>query len=155
MTFSQIGIAPETSILFITLLMTFAVGFGQASNHENELLTLENERYQAMVRTDLRFLDSILDEDLIFTHASGKIDSKSSLIESLSKGTLIYNQIEIHHPRVRRYGACGVVTGESLLDITVQGENRKLQLQFTTVWIEDQGRWKVVAYQSTHIPAGN
>jgi hypothetical protein len=105
-----------------------------------------------MVETDLELLDSLLDDDLIFTHASAKLDTKESFMESLKLGSLTYKAIDIEDVEVRMHGSCGIATGTSLLDLHVRGEDRKLRLRFTTVWVEKPAGWKVVAYQSTRLP---
>jgi ketosteroid isomerase-like protein len=149
MSFPHIEMSLEVSILILALTLVLGPGCGQVAEGEGDLLKMENQRYQAMVQKDLKLLDSVLDDNLIFTHASGKIDSKESFIDSLNSGALVYKKIDIEDTEVRLYDSCGVVTGKSLLDIHVRGEDRKLQLRFTTVWVKDQGVWKVVAYQST------
>lgn len=148
----QIRSIRQASIMLVTLLLTFPLACGLGVEEVNELSKLENQRYQAMVHTDLELLDSMLDDGLIFTHASGKIDTKETFIKSLRSGTLTYKTIDLEDVEVRMYSSCGIVTGTSLLDINVKGEDRRLQLRFTTVWFKDQAGWKVVAYQSTHLP---
>jgi ketosteroid isomerase-like protein len=132
-------------VVFFSLVLACAV----RSKTGTDLLELEKQRYQAMVNVDLELLDSMLDDDLIFTHASSKLDTKESFLESLKSGTLVYKAIDIGDVEIRMHDFAGVVTGESHLDIHVRGEDRKLQLRFTTVWLKKSDGWKVVAYQST------
>ena len=127
-------------------------GCASQMNKEIDLLTLEQQRYSAIVNGDVETLDVMLNDDLIFTHASGKIDTKESFIRSLKAGTLTYNKIDTEDIEVRLFDSCGIVTGKSILDITVRGEDRKLKLLFTTVWVSDQHGWTVAAYQSTQSP---
>jgi len=139
-------------LMLFALPIMLALGCEQGASEETDLLSLENQRYQAMVQADMELLDAMLDDGLIFTHASGKIDTKSSFLKNLGSGNLIYKTIAIDDAAVRIYDSCGVVTGKSKLEINVRGEDRMLQLRFTTVWIEEESGWKVVAYQSTHAP---
>jgi len=136
-------------IVAMTLLLSFILAYASSSTEGSKLLELEKQRYHAMVKKDLEHLDSILDKDLIFTHASATVDTKESFMSNLGSGILNYKAIDLEDLEVRMHGACGIVTGKSYLDIHVRGEDRRLKLQFTTVWVENQGEWKVVAYQST------
>jgi ketosteroid isomerase-like protein len=143
------GFIPQASAITFTVLLFFILGCAATSKMADELLELEKQRYQAMVETDLTLLDSMLDDDLIFTHASSMLDTKESFLKNLRSGRLNYKAIDIEDVEVRMHEGCGIVTGKSLLDIHSRGEDRKLQLRFTTVWLETSAGWKVVAYQST------
>ncbi len=125
-----------------------------ADDPDRDWLALEEARYAAMVRVDLPALRATLSDDLIFTHASGRLDDKASFLEKLSSGTLVYEAITTDDLRVQAYDACVVITGRSLLEIKVRGEARELNLRFTSVWVEDEDGWKIVAYQSTHTSQG-
>jgi len=140
------------AIMVVAIVLVTTNGCVSQANKETDLLALEKQRYTAIVNVDVETLDVILDDNMIFTHASGKIDTKESFLHSLGAGSLVYNKIDIEDIEVRLYDSCGIVTGKLLLDITVRGEGRKLELLFTTVWVSEQHGWKVAAYQSTHNP---
>ena len=107
----------QMMIIAITFLLSFILASASSSTEGSRLLELEKQRYRAMVKTDLELLDSILDEDLIFTHASATVDTKESFMSSLGSGTLNYKAIDLEDLEVRMHGACGIVTGKSFLDI--------------------------------------
>ncbi len=117
-----------------------------------EILSLERDRYDAMERADISALDAVLAEELIFTHASGKIDSKETFLKALASGGLDYRAIRTEDLEVRSYGALAVITGKSILDINVRGDARYLVLRFTSVWVQKPTGWQIVAYQSTRPP---
>lgn len=142
---------PLTLVVLAGLLLS-TQGCRSSISEEIDLLALEKQRYSAIVRADVKSLDAILDDNLIFTHASGKIDTKESFITSLKSGNLTYNKIDVKDAEVRLYDSFGIITGRSALEISVEGEDRTLELLFMTVWMEDQRGWKVVAYQSTRRP---
>lgn len=132
----------------VVLLSSASVN-AQSVESTDDLLQLERERYDAMVEADMDRLLPMLDDELIFTHASGKVDSKTAFVESLFSGNLDYRSIELEDQRARLYDSVGIVTGRSILDINVRGEDRMLELRFTSVWVRTAGGWKIVAYQST------
>lgn len=142
----------KLALMILTILLLSTQGCRSPISGDIDLLALEKQRYAAIVRADVESLNAILDDNMIFTHASGKIDSKESFITRLSAGDLTYNKIDIEDVEVRLYDSFGIVTGSSLLDVNVRGESRKLELLFMTVWIKDQHGWKVAAYQSTRKP---
>jgi ketosteroid isomerase-like protein len=122
------------------------------ANNAEEIRALEMQRYQAMVQGEFALLDTMLSDDLVFTHANGQIDVKKAFMDRLKSGILEYKSIETRDVKVRFYGTCSIVTGISLLNIKVKDEDRELPLRFTTVYVKQENQWRVVAYQSTLLP---
>ncbi|BBM85396.1 nuclear transport factor 2 family protein [Candidatus Uabimicrobium amorphum] len=119
---------------------------------QKAIIELEKQRYVAMTENDQPFLQKILADDLIFTHANGVVESKTSFLQRLNKKDLIYRSIQLQDVKAKIYENCAVVTGTS--NIIAQGGKQKvnLSLRFTTVYILNKAKkWKVVAYQSTRI----
>lgn len=119
---------------------------------EQEILQVENRRYEAMIKGDLAALDAVLSADLTYTHSNAVLDTKAQYIASLASGQFQYVSITPQEAQVRCYGACGVVTGITLLHIQVQGQERRFRIRYTSVYIKQQGRWQMVALQSTDLP---
>ena len=51
------------------------------------------------------------------------------------------------------YGATAIVTGVDSLKGTYRGHPSEMALRFTDVLIQREGRWQLVAHQSTPVPA--
>ena len=118
-----------------------------------QIRQLEMQRYEAMAQGKLALLDTMLDDNMIFTHANGHIDTKETFMNILKTKVLEYKSIETQDIQIRDYGTCGVVTGLSLLHIKVRNKDKHLRLRFTTVYVKQKDQWRVVAYQSTQAPA--
>ena len=50
----------------------------------DEIIALEDRRIEAMTKGDVQALEEILADDLIYTHTTARIDTKSSFIEAIS-----------------------------------------------------------------------
>ena len=137
---------------FCASFFLLSAGCHAADAVDINLAELESQRYEAMVKQNTDFLESTLSDNLIFTHASAKIDTKESFLDTLSAGSLVYKSIETEDVKVKKFQSFGIVTGTSRLQLEINGKNRRLQLRFTSVWMQENGQWKIVAYQSTHMP---
>jgi len=53
---------------------------------------------------------------------------------------------------VRSYGETAIVTGQSRMTVVNAGQEMKVHLRFTDVWVRRGGGWQMVAWQSTKLP---
>ena len=47
----------------------------------DEILALENRRIEAMLKGDVQALEEILADDLVYTHTTARLDTKTSFID--------------------------------------------------------------------------
>jgi len=114
----------------------------------------DDERVAAMTAADPQRLDAIYSDQLIYTHSNGKHDTKASYIESLVSHHTIY---ESHTYGQRDFLpiAPGVVlmTGRVTLNVNNGGQKSVIDIGFLSVWREEKGKWRFVAWQSSKLPA--
>src|ERR1700686_2185722 len=122
---------------------------------EAELLALDQARFVAMVNNDFGKLNELLDDDLVWTHASASSDGKEGFLERLRSGSTRYIEIERSGEQVRVFGESAIVTGIASMRAIVGGTDRALRNRYVNVWICKAGIWKMVQWQSTAVPASN
>ena len=136
----------------ITILCLFAhAEVSETASPKEELLSMQQRRFEAMVRADLPALKLLLAEDLTYTHTNGVTESKASFLSMIESGSLKYEAVEITSSNVRMYGDTGVITGRGTMRVLYQGTPMSLVLSFIEVHVKSEGRWQLVAYQSTRI----
>ena len=120
-------------------------------NNRERLLEADAQRRQAMIKADADALARLLAEDLIWTHSSGKTESKSEFIEALAAGAVAYERLEVSQDRVLHSGAHfihqGVLSGRAIRD----DKEKLLDARFLSVWQEAGGQLQMVAWQSTQL----
>ena len=120
---------------------------------EAAILDLEQQRVQAMLRGDVQALSRILADDLTYTHSSGTVDTKASFLDAISSGQLKYKAFDRSDLRVRAYGNAAVVTGRAAVQVDVAQKPSSPTILFTDVYVrQPEGRWQMVAWQSTRLP---
>ncbi|MCH7652988.1 MAG: nuclear transport factor 2 family protein [Chloroflexi bacterium] len=119
---------------------------------EKQIVELERERLRAMINADSEALNSILSDDLTYIHTTTREDSKKSLIDSLASGRLSYKSMDTEGVRVRIYGDAAVVTGSAAIKVSSGGRLLEFSILFTDVYAKQEGRWQMVAWQSTRKP---
>ncbi|MBV8752494.1 MAG: nuclear transport factor 2 family protein [Hyphomicrobiales bacterium] len=123
------------------------------ANNADTVLELDRKRMQAMSDKDLATLDSLLADDLIYTHSSARVDSKQSLIANMKSGATVYSSIESSEVKAQDLGDAVVLTGVAWIKVASQGKQLDFGVRFTDAYAKRGGRWQMVAWQSTRLPA--
>lgn len=119
---------------------------------ESDIRELERQRFRAMEQVDVATLDRILSDDLIYTHANGLQQTKAELIGVLGSGDMKYESITPgDHVRVRIYDQAAVVTGRASIKIKARGEEQSFEICYLDVYVKQEGRWQMVAWQSARV----
>jgi ketosteroid isomerase-like protein len=114
----------------------------------------EQRRLAAVLARDPAALDSLLADDLTYVHSTAWTQSKTQFIASIRTGELQYLAMDHRDLAARIYGSTAVLTGTSALRLTSPGAPGKVQqfeIRFTTVYVQQQDRWRQVAWQSTRV----
>ena len=122
-------------------------GNGQA------VIDLDKKRMQAMASKDVATLESLIADDLIYTHSSARLDTKRSLIEGMTSGKTVYTSVEPSDVKAQDLGDTVVLTGVAQIKVTVGGTPNAFGVRFTDVYARRNGRWQMVTWQSTRLPA--
>ena len=63
------------------------------SGNEQMIIELDKKRMTAMAQKDTAALKNMLCKGLVYTHSSGRQDTKQSLMEGMESGTTVYTSI--------------------------------------------------------------
>jgi hypothetical protein len=113
----------------------------------------DNERLAATRAADPARLDAILSDALRYAHSNGKIDDKTSFVQSLTSRKTIYESFD-YPERAFTVAGPGVVmmSGRVIARVISAGQPVVLDLNFLAVWREEGGRWRFLAWQSSKNP---
>ena len=117
------------------------------------VIDLDRKRMQAMAKKDVATLQSVLADDLIYTHSSARLDSKKSLIDNMVSGSTVYTSVEPSDVKAQDLGDTVVLTGTCQIKVTLNGAPNAFGVRFTDVYARRDGRWQMVTWQSTRLPA--
>jgi ketosteroid isomerase-like protein len=120
----------------------------KSGSAEQELLKLEQDWANAVVKADLAFLDRILAEDWVFTDPEGVVWTKAQSQAALKSGEEVITSMVPDDMKARVYGDAAVVTGRNTTKETFKGKDVSGLYRWTDTWIKKAGRWQCVA---THV----
>ncbi len=117
------------------------------------VIDLDRKRMQAMAAKDIATLESLIADDLVYTHSSARLDTKQSLIVGMTSGSTVYTSVEPSDVKAQDLGDTVVLTGIAKIGVTVNGTANAFGVRFTDVYARRNGRWQMVTWQSTRLPA--
>jgi len=118
-----------------------------------EALAAEAERYRAQMAGDLPALERLLAEDLVYFHSSTLRDTKAAFLEALRSGAVRYRRMTLGDVTVRVYGGLAIIAGQGVFDVTVNGQDMTLALQFHSIWARRASGLQFVSCPATRLPA--
>lgn len=119
---------------------------------EKEILGLEDKRFGAMIAREFAALETLVHEELLYTHSSGLTDTKASWLESMKSGKTKYKGASCTERQVRFFGDVALVRGKAAIEAEINGQARSLRLLFLNAWVRTPQGWKFAAWQSCPQP---
>ena len=124
----------------------------KTSEAEEELLKMENEFAEAIVRNDLEGIGGLVADDWIIIEPDGGIVDRKRFFEVIKSGALTHEMMESEDLRVRVYGDSAVVTAVTWAKGKFMGQEFSTQERATDVFVKCEGRWRCVLTHLTRLP---
>ena len=119
--------------------------------HLDELMIADAARRSAMISADLDALTSLLHDDLVWTHSSGRTDGRSALLESIASGSVAYESLDVSEPRISQQDDIFIYSGIVKGNVQKDGVPKSLENKFLSVWKKSGTDYQMLAWQSTGI----
>jgi ketosteroid isomerase-like protein len=124
----------------------------QAGSVEQELIKLENEWGDALIKHDPAPIDKMLADDFIGTTSEGTIYTKAQLLEGVKSSkediiSMVDDEVKVHV-----YGDAAVMSARNTIKMRVEGKETIFLDRYTDTWVKRDGRWKCVAGHNSTIP---
>ncbi len=113
-------------------------GLGEA---ELSLLYAQARYCQAMTDADLDTLRELVSEDMVFTHMSGRRQTREEYFRDIADGNLRYFTIGIADPVIRVNGEEGSITFTSVLNADAYGARGTYRMKGTHYYELRDGSW--------------
>ena len=116
---------------------------------QEEILKVEREFAQAIVRNDAEAVSRFLADDWIIVDPDGGIIDKTRFLGVIKSGALTHETMDSEDFRVRIYGNTAIVTALTATKGKFMGQEFTSRERATDVFIKDQGRWRCVVSHLT------
>lgn len=123
-----------------------------ASRAAEPVLQAERERFAAMTAPDLVALDTLLGDDLVYTHTTGVAQTKSEFLAAVRSRAIEYLGITPRDVHVLYLADSAVaVTGRGRMRVRSSSAALEFDIRFVDVLVRRANRWVCVRWQSTRI----
>ena len=125
----------------------------EAQSDGDDVRAAQAERFAAMIEADVDMLASLLAAELVYTHTTATVETKSEFLASVGSGEISYESIRPHDVEVRVYDEAAVAAGRSDMRVRVDGRVLEFTIRFLETYVRREGRWQLTAWQSTRLPS--
>lgn len=102
----------------------------------------------AVIRQDAAALKKYLADDLLYSHASGKTQTKAEYIEAVTKPPSHYESFTDSDTNIKVYGKTAVLAG--IVDVKLVGQ-APYRVRTLEVYVLNGGVWQMTSHQSSRI----
>ena len=133
------------------LMLSLAVGqqMSKSSGVEDQIKKNEQDWAQATIKEGTAAVDRYEADDIVTTDPSGRVTDKAQDKKDLSSNDLKFASMDLSDLTVHVYGNTAVAAGANTLKGTYKGQDISGKYRFTDTWVKRNGKWQVVASQST------
>jgi ketosteroid isomerase-like protein len=116
---------------------------------EQDVLRLEKEFSQAIVRNDAQAVGQFLAAEWTVLDPDGGIIDRARFLGSIESGTLTHEMMESEDTRVHLYGDTAIVTALTTTKGKFSGQPFTTQERATDIFVKQDGQWQCVLSQLT------
>ena len=142
----------KITLLILFNLILFSPLFAQTSE-EKEVTTSAEALRKAMIDADKSALENLIADEVSYGHSGGKVDDKTSFLESVLTAKNDYKTITISEQTIRMAGKdLAIIRNKFNAEILTAGEIHKPDLSVLQVWQKQKGSWRLLARQGFVVP---
>ena len=136
-------------VTFVTAMFSQVLGQIPRNEMQEEVLKLENEFAQAVVKNDPEAIGRFLADDWIIIEPDGGIIDRARFLEVIKSGALTHELMESDDINIRVYGNTAIVTGLTTSKGKFMEQVFTTRERATDVFVNENGRWQCVFSQLT------
>src|SRR3954454_4219251 len=119
------------------LAAVLPLAFAQSGSADNDVRKAEEAWAAAVKASDAATLDKMLSDDLVYTHSTGSVDSKSDYLSKMKAGTQKYTDLQYSGMKVRTFnGTTGVVNSQLRMIGATNGTPFDNTVYVIHVWVK-------------------
>lgn len=117
-----------------------------------EVRQAEEQRIGAVLAGDLATLNDRLSADLRYALADGRVQTKPEYLAAVKNSQATYRSFKPSHLHFSLINDHAVaVDGQARFLVDANGRRTESTIRFLAVWREENGHWRLLAYQSAQI----
>jgi ketosteroid isomerase-like protein len=140
-----------SALAFLGIAWRASRSAAAAENATEEVLKADDERNEALQKSDVAALERIYSDDLVYANATGALLTKQQHLADLKGKTLHFISFKHEDVKAVVHGDTGLVTGISKSEVEYKGSVSKSNRRFLNVFSKKNGHWLCVGHFETNI----
>jgi ketosteroid isomerase-like protein len=121
-------------------------------SNETDALAAETSFFTALLAGDAEKLQHLLTDDFMLIDVmSGSEISKEALVGLVGAKQLVFHKIDHIEAKARLYGDTAVITGRTLMGVSMGEMAGEVKSRYTHVFVKQDGAWHFASAQGTQI----
>lgn len=148
-------------IVLLAVLVAASAGFagaraaGNDANEEQtkkEILQIEEERSQALLKGDVDKLKQIYADQVAYLTEHGQVLTLAQHLANIQGRKQVFNSVIHKDVKVHVFGNTVAVTGLSVSDVRYTDQKADPRpRRYTNVWLKQDGQWRCIAHYETPV----
>ena len=111
-----------------------------------------NKLAELMVNPDKVALEALVSDQVSYGHSGGKLEGRTSFIESLTSGSSDFVKINLTDQTIQLFGKTAIVRNKLFASTNDGGKPGEVKLALILVWQKQQKTWQLIARQAVKLP---
>lgn len=137
------------TVIFILAAVGSFLGQERSAQPQGEILTMEKEFGQAVIKNDADAVGRFLTDDWTIIDPDGGLIDKARFLGVIKSGALTHEQMDSDDVRIRIYGDTAIATALTRTKGKFMGQDFTTQERATDILVKKDGRWQIVFSQLT------
>jgi ketosteroid isomerase-like protein len=139
--------------MFYVLLFLLSVQTAQAQSKDSIAVVKQvNHLAALMVDPNKAELEALVSDKLSYGHSGGKLEGRTSFIESLTSGSSDFVKINLTDQTIQLFGKTAIVRNKLFASTNDGGKPGEVKLALILVWQKQQKTWQLIARQAVKLP---
>jgi ketosteroid isomerase-like protein len=138
-------------IYLIFALLVFNTAQAQ-SKDSVQVVKAVNHLADLMVNPDKAALEALVSDRVSYGHSGGKLEGRTSFIESLTSGSSDFVKINLTDQSIQLFGKTAIVRNKLFASTNDGGKPGEVKLALILVWQKQQKTWQLIARQAVKLP---
>jgi ketosteroid isomerase-like protein len=141
----------KSFILCLSLSLVLSAGMAQ-SKDSMQVVKAVNQLAELMVNPDKTALEALVSDQVSYGHSGGKLEGRTSFIESLTSGSSDFVKINLTDQTIQLFGKTAIVRNKLFATTNDGGKPGEVKLALILVWQKQQKTWQLIARQAVKLP---
>ncbi|MEY2903921.1 MAG: hypothetical protein RLY89_3027 [Bacteroidota bacterium] len=141
----------KSFILCLSLSLVLSAGMAQ-SKDSMQVAKAVNQLAELMVNPDKTALEALVSDQVSYGHSGGKLEGRTSFIESLTSGSSDFVKINLTDQTIQLFGKTAIVRNKLFATTNDGGKPGEVKLALILVWQKQQKTWQLIARQAVKLP---